>query len=363
MSVSEKKEKMILELQNYSDYLRDNNDLYKVYYGDNVPEKIQKKLISNFDNHLPINSITAFFDSTLFSSAKSGLLFTIDGFYYKYIGKAIFFSYSDIESMKLDDTNLIIYVNNSNEREYTVITVFNTKALKSLLLELIRINNEIKTFTNKSSGKVKKIDLPKDIQDKCNVIIHTASAACGGVGTGLAQIPASDNAVIVPIQITMIISLGKVFDLNITESTAKSIIASAGASIAGRTLSQFLLGWIPGVGNAINTATAAGITEAIGWLAVKNFYDRWIQDMNKGRYEGMKDGYNEASAAYEEKLRKQAEEFLKQKTIFMNEKEKYEQLLDEYEKYIEKLETENASYQKIENAKITYQELRKLNFA
>jgi uncharacterized protein (DUF697 family) len=32
-------------------------------------------------------------------------------------------------------------------------------------------------------------------------------------------------------------------------------------------LSQALVGWIPGVGNAINAATAAALTEAIGWAA------------------------------------------------------------------------------------------------
>ena len=128
----------------------------------------------------------------------------------------------------------------------------------------------------KSSGEIKKIDLPKDMIDKCKAIIHGASTACGGVGTELAQVPAPDNAVIVPIQVRMIIGLGAIFDLNITESTAKSIIASAGATIAGRNVSQFLVGWIPGIGNAINAATAAKVTEAIGWLAVSNFYEGWI---------------------------------------------------------------------------------------
>lgn len=61
----------------------------------------------------------------------------------------------------------------------------------------------------------------------------------------------------------MIVSLGGVFNLNITESAAKSILASAAATVTGRTVSQFLVGWIPVIGNAINTATAAGVTETI----------------------------------------------------------------------------------------------------
>ena len=32
---------------------------------------------------------------------------------------------------------------------------------------------------------------------ECHTIIHTASVAAGGVGAGLAQIPGSDNAVII----------------------------------------------------------------------------------------------------------------------------------------------------------------------
>lgn len=128
-------------------------------------------------------------------------------------------------------------------------------------------------------------------------------------------------------------------------------------------MSQFLVGWIPGIGNAINTATAAGITEAIGWIAVKNFFDRWIEDKNKGRYEGMKDGYTEASGEYERKLKKQAEEFLNQKKDFEKERDEYEKLLSEYEKYIEELERKNAAYSTVKEMMDTYEALRRLKTA
>ena len=106
---------------------------------------------------------------------------------------------------------------------------------------------------------------------KCNAIIHTASLAAAGVGAGLAQLPGSDNAIITPIQLTMTISLGKVFDLTLGESAAKAALASAAAGAVGRTASQVLIGWIPGVGNVINATTAAGLTEAIGWILAKEF--------------------------------------------------------------------------------------------
>lgn len=38
--------------------------------------------------------------------------------------------------------------------------------------------------------------------------------------------------------------------------------------IIARVISQIVLGWVPGAGNAVNSATAAAITEAVGWILV-----------------------------------------------------------------------------------------------
>lgn len=106
---------------------------------------------------------------------------------------------------------------------------------------------------------------------ECHAIIHGASVLAGGVGAGLAQIPGSDSAIITPIQLTMTISLGKVFGKTISEASAKSAIGTVSATLVGRTASQVLVGWIPGIGNAINATIAAGITEALGWMIAKEF--------------------------------------------------------------------------------------------
>lgn len=363
MELSVKMSKMVSVIKKYDSGLRKNNDLYKHYFAPDIPEKVVKKLINCFDSNLAINSLVAFYDSTLFGTSKSGILFTNDGIYYKYIGKAVYFAYKDIHDFYARGSNLDFHVDNSDMLDYTIIDVFDMEILKKILMELKEIDEYYGQSSMKSSGKVKKIDLPPDILKKCNGIIHGASVACGGVGTGLAQLPGSDNAVIVPIQIGMIVGLGSVFELNITESVAKSIIASAGATITGRTVSQFLVGWIPGIGNAINTATAAGVTEAIGWIAVKNFYDRWIQDKNKGRYEGMKAGYTEASNEYERKLRKQAEDFLSQRKDFEKERDEYEKLLQEYDDYIKELEKKYAAYEYIADIKGLYNDLKSLQSA
>ena len=118
--------------------------------------------------------------------------------------------------------------------------------------------------------------MTSDEHQKCHAIIHTASASATAVGAGMAQIPGSDNAVITPIQLAMAISLGKVFGVSLTETTAMAAIGSVAANTLGRTASQLLVGWIPGLGNAINAATAASLTEAMGWTLAKQFSEQTV---------------------------------------------------------------------------------------
>ena len=107
--------------------------------------------------------------------------------------------------------------------------------------------------------------------DKIHAIIHTASVTAGGIGAGLAQLPGSDMPVLMALQTAMIVAIGHEHGCEITKSHAKSLLLTFPAGYGGRALSQFLVGWIPGYGNAINASTAAGITETIGWAADAHF--------------------------------------------------------------------------------------------
>lgn len=109
---------------------------------------------------------------------------------------------------------------------------------------------------------------------KCHSIIHTASASAAAIGGGLAQVPCSDNVLITPIQLIMTIGLGEVFGIELSESSAKAALASVSAATIGRAVSQVLVGWIPGIGNAINAGTAASVTEGIGWVLANEFANR-----------------------------------------------------------------------------------------
>ena len=106
---------------------------------------------------------------------------------------------------------------------------------------------------------------------KCSAIIHTTSAAVATIGGGLAQIPGSDMIPITAAQVGMIISLGSVFGKSITETAAKALVKSLAGASVGRLISQVALWCLPGVSNAVNASTAAGITERLGWKAAKKF--------------------------------------------------------------------------------------------
>jgi uncharacterized protein (DUF697 family) len=143
---------------------------------------------------------------------------------------------------------------------------------------------------------------------KCHGIIHTASSAAAAAAAGMAQIPLSDAAVIVPIQITMIVSLGSVLDIELTKSAATSLLGTITTSAIGRGISQVFLGWIPGLGNALNACTAAAITEAAGWAVVKYFDSLSDEELRKYRA-AKQDGRQEAKAEFEQKMRDIRQQF------------------------------------------------------
>ena len=66
---------------------------------------------------------------------------------------------------------------------------------------------------------------------KCHTIIHGASIAAGVTGAGLCWLPGSDAPVISAAQITMAVSLGKVFGIKLSKSAAKAAVAAAAATL------------------------------------------------------------------------------------------------------------------------------------
>ena len=66
-----------------------------------------------------------------------------------------------------------------------------------------------------------KTQMPKELEKKCHIIIHSATTATAAAGA--IPIPMSDAVPITATQIGMIISLGKIFGITVTQATASSI--------------------------------------------------------------------------------------------------------------------------------------------
>ena len=125
---------------------------------------------------------------------------------------------------------------------------------------------------------------------ECHAIIHGASAAAAAAGA--IPIPVADAIPICAVQITMIISLGKVFGLTIGRSTAESIAGVGLAAAAGRFIFANAVKLIPVAGSIVGAVTAAAITEALGWLVADDFYRISIGEKPEKILKGMADARN-----------------------------------------------------------------------
>lgn len=115
----------------------------------------------------------------------------------------------------------------------------------------------------------------EEIRKKCHRTIHAASLTAAIIGCS--PIPFSDAILLVPVQITMMARLHKIFGQSWTKSLAKSmskelIVVGLGKSAVGN-----IMKIIPAVGTvagaAVNATVASVITEALGWVTVKMLND------------------------------------------------------------------------------------------
>ncbi|MGM9903265.1 MAG: YcjF family protein [Enterococcus sp.] len=110
---------------------------------------------------------------------------------------------------------------------------------------------------------------------KCHTTIHAATLTAAIIGCS--PIPFSDAFLLVPVQLTMMARLHKIFGQSWSESLGKSVskelvVVSLGKSAVGNIVKV-----VPGVGTitgaAINATVASTITEALGWITVKMLSD------------------------------------------------------------------------------------------
>ena len=116
------------------------------------------------------NLCTNPYDTTLLGSGKDGILFTVDGFYYRDFTKPIFINFSDISDINTSKSSITFKLKSNSNDSFSIITVLNYSTFKIVLQKLMRIDSEYGNTSLKSTGKVKKVDIPPDMEKKCHAI-------------------------------------------------------------------------------------------------------------------------------------------------------------------------------------------------
>jgi uncharacterized protein (DUF697 family) len=103
------------------------------------------------------------------------------------------------------------------------------------------------------------------------ILAHAALAA--GVGAGLAPVPGADLIVLGALQARLIQCLAEELGAPLSRARAAELVLTLGAGMGGRGLARALVARAPGAGQAIQAATAAAMTVAVGEAAL-----RWLSE-------------------------------------------------------------------------------------
>jgi uncharacterized protein (DUF697 family) len=334
---------------------------YELFDYTSISKKRQKNLFK-IDPYFNFDKFVAMIDTTVFNTAKEGIVFMTNGIYIKSILFPVYFiNYVDIKSTYFGKGQFIIETITNGNIEY-IDTCFEKEKGCSIFSELLKqlsilsLEND-NGYSDIATGKVdKKMKLTKEEAINSNLIIHLASASTVIPAAGLAQIPLSDTLIITPIQIGMIMAIGASFGISASERAAKAIIAGVTMSFIGRGISQVLIGIVPIVGNVLNVTTAVALTQSIGWIAVRHF--KVVQ--KGGFFEGLKVGNIQVARQFEQKFRQQAKEFVEKEKILKSQANEWATLIGDYVQLIADYITdpENKKYHK--NVKELKKELKKL---
>ena len=97
------------------------------------------------------------------------------------------------------------------------------------------------------------------------MIIHGA-AALAGAAAAASPLPGADRVAIAPIQIGMVVALGREYGIDVSGTAVRAVIYTSLGSALGRSGAGLLLRLTPIAGNVVRAGTALTVTEAIGQM-------------------------------------------------------------------------------------------------
>ena len=109
---------------------------------------------------------------------------------------------------------------------------------------------------------VDRINLSKDERAKTVIRNYALSAA----GVAVEPIPIIDSILLAPIQIAMVIHLGKIYGKKITKSIAGGLVNTVGLAFIGNQLFLLIVGFFPGIKQIIGPSVAFSLTWVSGLI-------------------------------------------------------------------------------------------------
>ena len=119
-----------------------------------------------------------------------------------------------------------------------------------------------------------KVNMSRELQKKCHIAIHSATVAAATAGA--IPLPLADAIPISAAQVGMVIALGNIFGICLSQSAARAAAEVALSKKVGHTVFKNLVKALPGPGQLVGSLTGAitaGVaTETIGWIVADRFY-------------------------------------------------------------------------------------------
>jgi uncharacterized protein (DUF697 family) len=113
-------------------------------------------------------------------------------------------------------------------------------------------------------------DLDDKRKNEAGRIIHGVAVAATSISSTMIPYSA-DTAALNSLYVGMIQALAKLFGNDLDARGAAGILREVSGPLLGNQASRTLLGWIPGLGNWVNTSVTTGLTEALGWRVYQYF--------------------------------------------------------------------------------------------
>lgn len=144
-----------------------------------------------------------------------------------------------------------------------IVPVYAGESLEDTLFGI----DELKEKINSKTSEVLELVIDRKEQsqdDRAKRIIRNYSLTAATAA--IQPVPIVDSFIIAPIQIAMIIHLGKVYNVHIGKSIAGGIVESIGLSLAGNYIFLTLVSFIPGLKQVMGPAIAYSLTYTSGLI-------------------------------------------------------------------------------------------------